>query len=348
MQIARVQFVVDNACQWRDWFVEVLGLPVVGDWCEADSHTIVLQAGIDYFWVTAPRSDNPSGALRERSPAARYLQDHPPGVANVAFVTEDFEGVLDRALAQGAQLVRGPQAGEAEICSPVGLHHTLLAASGASPPSPVVTDFTGIDHIVLNVPQGQLAATVAWYEQVFGFQRQQRFVIQTNYSALHSQVLVHPTSGLRWPVNEPASANSQIQEFLEANRGAGIQHLALGTADILATTARRRAAGLRFLPVSPCYYEQAQVRYADLDLGAATWQAIAQQQILLDSQAAPEGATTPLLLQIFTQPIFGAPTFFFEFIERRHQAQGFGEGNFLALVQAIEAEQRQRGSSLPA
>jgi len=338
MRIARVHFVVEDAFHWRDWFARVLGFQIAGDWRDRDTQIAVVRSGAATFWLVAPRSD--------RSPAAAYLQAHPPGVADVAFAVADVEATLARAVALGAELGRSPAqpaATATQLRSPVGSYHTLLPLEESAPES-IPGDFTGIDHLVLNVPDGELARAVSWYEQTFGFERQQRFAIQTEASALRSQVLVHPESGLQLPVNEPASANSQIQEFLDANRGAGFQHLALGTRDILRTTAQRRAAGLAFLTVPSSYYEQAQQRYATLPLAAETWQAIAAQQILIDSQAAELAAEAPILLQIFTQPIFDEPTFFFEFIERRRQARGFGEGNFRALFQAIEAEQRQRGS----
>ncbi len=341
MHIARVHFVVDNAQAWRDWFAGVLGFQVIGDRHQNETTIAIVRSGSAVFWLMAPTSD--------RSPAAAYLRAHPPGVADLALAVDDLTATLARALQHGAELLQ-PLAARAavpaaQIRSPAGLQHTLLAAEALPPLAPDgASDFTGIDHAVLNVPSGQLAPTLTWYEQALGFERQQQFAIQTDYSGLHSQVLVHPTSGLQLPVNEPASPGSQIQEFLDANRGAGIQHIALRSRDIVAATARRRAAGLAFLNVPPSYYQEARQRYAALELSADEWAMLAELQILADSQAAELHAQAPLLLQIFTQPIFGEPTFFFELIERRRQAQGFGEGNFRALFQAIEAEQRKRGS----
>jgi 4-hydroxyphenylpyruvate dioxygenase len=201
--------------------------------------------------------------------------------------------------------------------------------------------FSGIDHVVLNVAAGDLERALNWYEVVLGFQRQQTFAIQTDRSGLRSQVMIHPDSGVKFPINEPASANSQIQEFLDVNRGAGIQHIALQTPDLVNAIARLRALGLSFLPVPATYYTQLQQRQPKLHLSATELAQIAAQQILVDWQdSSPEA----LLLQIFTQPIFKEPTFFFELIERRYEAQGFGEGNFRALFEAIEREQYKRGS----
>jgi 4-hydroxyphenylpyruvate dioxygenase len=199
---------------------------------------------------------------------------------------------------------------------------------------------TGIDHIVLNVAVGDLEPAVAWYEKILGFRSQQAFTIQTDRSALHSQVMVSSNSCVQFPIDQPASPNSQIQEFLDLNRGAGIQHIALKTSNIVEAIAQFRARGVSFLPVPPAYYTQLQERLG-IPISADELQSIAQQQILVDWQYPAPNA---LLLQTFTQPIFPQPTFFFEIIERRSQAMGFGEGNFRALFEAIEREQMKRGS----
>ena len=201
--------------------------------------------------------------------------------------------------------------------------------------------FTSIDHVVLNVAAGDLEKALSWYEEVLGFQRQQRFMIQTDQSGLRSQVMVHPTSGVQFPINEPTSANSQIQEFLDVNQGPGVQHIALQTPRIVEAIAQLRHLGLSFLPIPPSYYTQLQNRYHGLPLSIAELEEIAAQEILVDwHNESPQA----LLLQTFTQPIFEKPTFFFELIERRQEAQGFGEGNFRALFEAIEREQLKRGS----
>jgi 4-hydroxyphenylpyruvate dioxygenase len=209
-------------------------------------------------------------------------------------------------------------------------------------------DFIDIDHVVLNVATGDLAAAVVWYENTLGFERQQTFAIQTERSGLCSQVLVHPQGGVKFPINEPASATSQIQEFLDVHRGSGVQHIALQTADVVQQIAHLRQRGLAFLPVPPTYYSQLRQR-PGFCLSESALQAIAHQQVLVDWR---EDTPQAMLLQAFSQPIFELPTFFFELIERqtysyaKHlaQAQGFGEGNFRALFEAIEREQIKRGS----
>ncbi|MDB9511808.1 VOC family protein [Kamptonema animale CS-326] len=208
--------------------------------------------------------------------------------------------------------------------------------------------FTSIDHAVLNVETGDLELAVKWYQNTLGFQPQQNFEIQTKKSALRSRVMIHSSGSVQLPINEPASANSQIQEFLDANRGAGIQHIALQTNNILQVVTELRSRGLPFLPVPSTYYSELR-QQSENYLSSAEWEAIEVCQVLVDWQ---KNISEAMLLQIFTQPIFKQPTLFFELIERRKawvkgqqiQAQGFGEGNFRALFEAIEREQIKRGS----
>ncbi len=230
---------------------------------------------------------------------------------------------------------------------------TSVAASATSATTSVATSvatITAIDHIVLNVASGDLESAVTWYESILDFQRQQTFTIKTDRSGLYSQVIVSRNAKVQLPINEPASANSQIQEFLNVNNGSGIQHIALRTDNIINAIAQFRACGLSFLRVPTRYYSDL-VHRGGLPLSAQEISAIARAEILVDwNQETPQnmhvGAqdAVPLLLQIFTQPIFEQPTFFFEFIERRSQVQGFGEGNFRALFEAIEREQIKRST----
>jgi 4-hydroxyphenylpyruvate dioxygenase len=373
MKIARVHFYVKDATVWRDWFVRRLGFQAVAQRECSSTRTEVVTSGSIVFQLSSP--------LLPASPVAVFLQKHPEGVADLAFYVEDIAAVLTRAVSQGAQILQPLQEqpqGQgslkwATISAWGCLSHTLIEAQEQGDPgvegtrgeilpahlltcspaqSPVY--FTNIDHVVLNVAAGDLERAIAWYENVLGFQPQQDFKIQTERSALRSRVMFHPRSRVQLPINEPVGANSQIQEFLDINRGAGIQHIALQAIDLVQAIASLRRRGVAFLEVPPDYYTQLQKRHR-LPLTPSQLQQIAQQQILVDWQedgATANGETPPLLLQTFTKPIFSQPTFFFELIERRvgsvrgetKLAQGFGEGNFRALFEAIEREQIQRGS----
>ncbi|MEH1829187.1 MAG: 4-hydroxyphenylpyruvate dioxygenase [Nostoc sp.] len=362
MKIDHVHFYVEDAKVWRDWFIHHLGFQPVADRISSfHTCTEVVKSGDVCFFLSSP--------LLPTSPVAEFLRQYPPGVADVAFAVEDVEGAIALAQMHGATILQSIQErriGTAFLkCGKIaawgGLTHTLIEKrcgegedslgqrgevcnnfTSASP----ISSITAIDHIVLNVAVGELDSAVAWYENILNFQPQQAFKIKTNRSALHSQVMVSPNGSVQLPINEPASRNSQIQEFLDVNRGPGIQHIALRTTNLVSAIAKFRANGLSLLSVPQTYYTQLKQR-PGLTLSPLELEAIAQQEILVDWQEyTPVGAqqTAPLLLQIFTQPIFEQPTFFFEFIERRLQAKGFGEGNFRALFEAIESEQIKRGT----
>lgn len=332
MKIDRVHFYVEDARVSRDWFVNRLGFQSVPSAVSSlDTRTEVVKSGAVCFALSSP--------LTSSSPVAKFLSQHPPGVADISFCVDDVETALNRAIAHGAKVLQQAP-GWGKIAAWGALTHTLVAGEIGGQAGQGRVGFSGIDHVVLNVAAGDLDLAVAWYRNALDFQAKQTFKIQTERSALHSQVMVSRNKQVQLPINQPASANSQIQEFLDVNKGAGIQHIALETPDIIGAIAQFRRCGVDFLAVPASYYTQLQER-PGLPLSATEIVEIAEQQILVDWQ---ETLPQALLLQTFTQPIFGEPTFFLEIIERRSQARGFGEGNFRALFEAIEREQLKRGS----
>jgi 4-hydroxyphenylpyruvate dioxygenase len=337
MEIAHVHFYVENAKAWRDWFVHYLGFTAVSsEISSSHTHTEMVQSGAICFLLSSP--------LIPTSPVAEFLHQHPPGVADIAFNVRNLEDAIARAAAHGATILEPIQQYPGYKCSKIaawgGMTHTLMEKEAKPLPGQNRPIFTAIDHIVLNVAVGELESAVVWYKNILDLQPQQTFKIQTDRSALYSQVMVSRNGSVQIPINEPASSNSQIQEFLNVNCGAGIQHIALRTLNLVSAIAKLRSRGLSLLSVPQTYYSQLKKR-PEFPLSPLELEAIAQQEILVDWQANTQNA---LLLQIFTQPIFEQPTFFFEFIERRFQAQGFGEGNFRALFEAIESEQIKRGT----
>ncbi|MCL6434605.1 MAG: 4-hydroxyphenylpyruvate dioxygenase [Leptolyngbyaceae cyanobacterium HOT.MB2.61] len=196
-----------------------------------------------------------------------------------------------------------------------------------------------IDHIVGNVELGQMDRWVQFFADVLGFNLLVHFddeAIFTEYSALMSKVMQDSTGRIKLPINEPAKGKrkSQIEEYLEYNRAPGIQHVALATDNIIATVTKLREAGVSFLRVPKTYYENLESWVGKID---EPIEKLAELGILVDRDE--EG----YLLQIFTKPVQDRPTLFFEVIER-HGSQGFGEGNFKALFEAIEREQALRGN----
>ncbi|MGF1478787.1 MAG: 4-hydroxyphenylpyruvate dioxygenase [Cyanophyceae cyanobacterium] len=378
MQFDRIHFYVEDAQKWRDWFVQTMGFEAIASASNSQTRTEVVSSGSPAVNLVL------SSPLASSSPIAGFLRQHPPGVADLALKVTNLDAAVARAAQAGASIhpiqERHYPQGQLRWCQTGRDHlrHTLIERTGLTPILPDVWEVqqsskpaqarvTAIDHVVLNVAAGELEKTANWYQTVLGFQPQQSFTIQTEQSALYSQVMVHPISRIQLPINEPRSANSQIQEFLDLNRGPGIQHIALTTTNITQATQSYRAAGLSFLKVPANYYRNIMgdsqtdtscqrpplEGLRQLGLTVREWQEIVAQEILLDLQEFPRHrhrnqSRPPLLLQIFTQPIFAQPTFFFELIERRFQAKGFGEGNFRALFEAIENEQLKRGSLAPA
>ena len=349
MKIDHIHFFVEDAARQRDWLVQCLGWTWVQQIRSSDQTAEVLRYRDTLFVVSSP--------LTAKSPVAEYLRKHPPGVADVAIEVPDLAAILhhlDNTPKVSkpiplplAEFVNSGQRQEPSAWAKIrgwgGVCHTLIERQPLEksyPTSLYPWGSGGIDHIVLNVPRGELEAAVEFYQRLFKLEKQQSFNIQTAQSGLRSQVLFSPASELYFNINEPTSANSQIQTFLDANCGAGIQHIALHSEPIVATVRTLRQRGLPLLSVPLAYYDQLKEQRAIAPVPHPEWQQIVEQQILIDWQPQhPES----LLLQIFSHPVFQGNHFFFEFIERRQAVQGFGEGNFLALYKAIEAaETHQR------
>lgn len=196
-----------------------------------------------------------------------------------------------------------------------------------------------VDHCVGNVELGKMNEWVKFYEDVMGFKLLLTFDdkdISTEYSALMSKVVSNGTGYVKFPINEPAEGKkkSQIEEYIEFYKGAGCQHIAIATDDIIATVTELRARGIEFLYVPDNYYEEVWQRVGKINEDV---EAVKRLNILVDRD--DEG----YLLQLFTKPVQDRPTVFFEIIQRCG-AKSFGKGNFKALFEAIEREQELRGN----
>ena len=196
-----------------------------------------------------------------------------------------------------------------------------------------------IDHCVGNVPLGEMNKWVKFYEDVMGFKLLITFDdkdISTEYSALMSKVVSNGNGYIKFPINEPAEGKkkSQIEEYLDFYEGAGVQHMAIATDDIIHTVSELRRRGVEFLEVPATYYDDLLDRVGKID---EDLQPLKDLNILVDRDE--EG----YLLQIFTKPVQDRPTLFFEIIQRKG-ATSFGKGNFKALFEAIEREQELRGN----
>lgn len=385
MNLDHVHFYVEDAAYWQTWFVQKFGFQTLAYQLCEHTYRVLVGAQQIRFWLSSPRSaDSPVATYLAAHPAGvvdlafrvndldavlRQAERSSIPIWQLPRIVQSAQGTYRMAQIQGWDDLRHTLIEGLDSASTAGMPLTSgLSGYSAFEPSflePIAasqvlgprvageidrtgSSWVGIDHVVLNVMSGDLEKAIHRYETLFGFRRQQNFAIQTERSALCSQVLSHPDGPMQLPINQPASPDSQIQEFLDWNRGSGVQHIALRTQNILDLMPQLRDQGIAFLTVPPSYYEQLHQR-SGFALTTAESQAIAAQQVLVDWQPHQPQA---LLLQAFTQPIFEQPTFFFELIERRsyrvsqqlQTVQGFGERNFQALFEAIEREQMKRGS----
>jgi 4-hydroxyphenylpyruvate dioxygenase len=201
-----------------------------------------------------------------------------------------------------------------------------------------VGELSYIDHLTHNVNRGRMDAWAAFYERIFGFKQIRYFDIEGKHTGLFSRAMTSPCGKIRIPINESADARSQIEEYLRAYKGEGIQHIALGCADIYAAVDTLRSRGVPFLAPPPArYYEKIDGRVTGHGEPLAE---LAARGILIDGEGVVDGGSTRVLLQIFSATVIGP--IFFEFIERKGD-DGFGEGNFRALFESIEEDQSRRG-----
>lgn len=196
-----------------------------------------------------------------------------------------------------------------------------------------------VDHMVGNVELGDMNKWVKFYEDVMGFKQILSFDdndISTEFTALMSKVMSNGNGRIKFPINEPAAGlkKSQVDEYLEFYEGAGVQHVAMATDNIIKTVTELRDRGVEFLNIPSTYYDQLLERVGDIDEDLAP---LRELGILVDRDE--EG----YLLQIFTKTVNPRPTMFFEIIQRKG-ATSFGKGNFKALFEAIEREQELRGT----
>jgi len=204
-------------------------------------------------------------------------------------------------------------------------------------PKPVGVGLESIDHLTNNVHRGNMDRWYRFYHDLFGFRQIRYFDISGKMTGLVSRALESPCGKIRIPLNESTDDKSQIEEYLRDYKGEGIQHIALGCRDIYSVVGDLAARGVDFMPAPPAtYYEQIEAR---LPGHGEPLEKLAASGLLIDGIVRP-GTSPELLLQIFSKTVIGP--IFFEFIERKGD-EGFGEGNFRALFESIEADQIRRG-----
>jgi len=282
---------------------------------------------------------------------------HGPCASSMAWRVVDAQHAFDYALRAGAEpacLSAGEAALEAPAIRGIGgsviyfidryrdgasAYDTEFAWTGERDPSPDGAGLFYIDHLTHNVQRGRMDTWSKFYEQLFGFRQIRYFDIAGKMTGLFSRAMTSPCGKIRIPINESADDRSQIEEYLRAYRGEGIQHVACGSRDIYRTVDALRAHGLPFMPAPPLvYYEKTDTR---LPGHGEPLDRLAERGILIDGEGVAHGSETKVLLQIFSGTVLGP--IFFEFIERKGD-DGFGEGNFRALFESIEEDQIRRGA----
>jgi 4-hydroxyphenylpyruvate dioxygenase len=301
-----------------------------------------------------------TAGLHGDDPIGRHVLAHGDGVRDIALRTTDARGAFADAVAGGARPILEPALREdrdgSAVLAVLGSYgevvHTLVdrgAYRGVWLPgyerwenvarSQRPVGLRRIDHCVGNVGWGEMERWCDYYAHGFGFTQLVSFDdkdISTEYSALRSKVMQSANGAIKLPINEPATGRkrSQIEEYLDYYAGAGVQHVAIATDDIVETVRALRAQGVELLEAPEAYYDHLSERVGVIAEDLAI---LRQLSILVDRD------DSGYMLQIFTKPLGDRPTLFFEIIQRRGSLS-FGKGNFRALFVAIEHEQARRGN----
>jgi 4-hydroxyphenylpyruvate dioxygenase len=350
-----VEFYVGNARQAAYFYRTAFGMSLVAyagpETGLRDRASYVVQQGKVRFVFTT--------ALRSGTLVAEHVARHGDGVRVIALEVDDARAAWQETTARGARSVAEP-AETADECGRIttasiatygdtvhtfverGHYNGVFLPGFRDAPIDTVVRPTGlkhVDHMVGNVGWHAMNEWVDFYANVMGFQLYQHFDdkdISTEYSALMSKVMANGNGYVKFPINEPAEGRkrSQVEEYLDFYQGPGVQHIALATDDILGTVAQMQKQGVEFLTIPHSYYTELSRRVGRID---EPIEELERLGILVDRD--DEG----YMLQIFTRPVEDRPTLFYEIIQRKG-SRSFGKGNFKALFEAIEREQRLRGN----
>ncbi|XP_076288742.1 4-hydroxyphenylpyruvate dioxygenase [Lasioglossum baleicum] len=358
-----VTFWVGNAKQAAGYYCSRMGfVPLCYRSLETGSREIashaVKQNKIIFVFESAYKPDN--GEI------GRHVLRHGDGVRDIAFNVEDIDTIVKIAKERGAKIIRDVWEEKDEhgvvrfatIKTYGDTHHTLVDRSKYKgfflpgfqrlPEDKSIKNLPKVglnfvDHIVGNQPEKQMEPVAKWYEECLQFHRfwsVDDTQLHTEFSALRSIVMTNWEETVKMPINEPAvgKKRSQIQEYVEYYGGAGVQHIALNTDNIIQAIQNLQARGMEFLDVPDSYYDTLRSRLKSSGVKILEdLNTLQKLRILIDYDE--DG----YLLQIFTKNMQDRPTLFIEVIQRRNH-NGFGAGNFQALFEAIEMEQARRGN----
>lgn len=312
-----------------------MGFQIVGTHKEQDI-TLFKQGNIEFI-VNAAKDCQ----------AETHAKTHGPGACAMGFKVRNAQAAFDYAISHGAtpfedsahvhHQLPAIQAIGGSVIYFVDEKHHPFGAHWQSKNNSIITGngLLLIDHLTHNVFRGNMDKWAQFYESIFNFKQIRFFNIKGKMTALVSRALGSPCGKIKIPLNESQDDVSQIEEFLHEYKGEGIQHIALTTDNIYQSIHTLREQGVTFLDVPDTYYEMLHDR---LPWHIEPLNQLQAEKILIDGELDPKEG---LLLQIFTENIFGPV--FFEIIQRKGN-QGFGEGNFQALFEAIERDQIKRGT----
>jgi len=285
------------------------------------------------------------------SHAAKFAQGHGPCAASMGWRVVDAQHAFDHAVAKGATPYNGA-AKTLDVPAIEGIGGSLIyfidqyydtSAYNAefdwvANAHPVGVGFFYLDHLTHNVHKGNMDKWFRFYGDLFNFREIRFFDIQGKFTGLFSRALTSPCGRIRIPINEDRGEEGQIVAYLKKYKGEGIQHIAVGSEDIYASTDAIAENGVTFMPGPPkAYYDMSKTRVTD---HAEPVERMMKHGILIDGEGVVDGGETRILLQIFSKTVIGP--IFFEFIQRKGD-DGFGEGNFKALFESIEREQIEKG-----
>lgn len=316
-----------------------------------DRTSYVIQQGKIKLILTTP--------FDPESEISHHIRKHGDGVKVIALWVDDATSAFNETVKRGAKPYMEPHKEEDKdgFVIKSGIHtygdtvHVFVERKNyngvflpgfqkwESEYNPADLGFKYIDHMVGNVGLGEMNKWSKFYEEVMGFANLITFDdkdISTEYTALMSKVMTNGNGRIKFPINEPAEGKkkSQIEEYLDFYKGAGCQHIAIATNDIVHSVSEMRKRGVEFLYVPGTYYDNVKDRVGIIE---EDLQKLKSLGIMVDRDE--DG----YLLQIFTKPVEDRPTLFFEIIQRKG-ANSFGKGNFQALFESIEAEQARRGT----
>lgn len=345
--VDHVEFHVGDAQQSAFYLCTAFGFRLRGqagpETGRPDSRSLLLsQGGIDIVLTSALTPDHP---------AAAYVSQHGDGVATIAFEVTDAVEAFETAVERGATPVERPvvhSRGGAEVvtASVLGfgdVAHRFVQRAGdradflpgtmdifAADPDESEQLLHTVDHAAICVPAGDLRSTVAFYEKVFGFSQIFEEFIEVGEQAMDSKVVQSPSGKVTFTLIEPVTDRKpgQIDAFLARHGGAGVQHLALLTDDIVTAVPAMEARGVTFLDTPGAYYDELTERMGEPDLRVDD---LRRTNVLVDQDHWGQ------VFQIFTQSMHVRKTFFWEVIDR-HGARTFGSGNIKALYEAVARE----------